>query len=213
MATEDIGGMARAALPLTEGLAKLCIKLLSEPADVAGQFLAEWSKSKFDNWKAKNLLSILEKADKKIPNGTDSKEIPKRMLHDLFEGASFEDNEDLQEVWACLLASVLQGKSFHIAYPDILRQLSPAEAKILNALFLSGTSALTASPKVTVRQAVPLHTFLSQDAMTEELLLISTENICRLNLCTLEPAASLLETYESALGTPYAKPPQIPQVR
>jgi hypothetical protein len=212
MATEDLNGMGKAIAPLTEGLAKLGSKLFSESAEVIGEFSAEWLRERFRG-KAKNMADILEMADLKLTsNGADPQPISNKLLYGFLDGASLEDDETVQQLWAGLLATALQGLETHPAYPTILRQLTPLEAKILNVLFLEGKSSLSEAPVIPTIRTIPLSSFLAQETFTEESLIISTENLCRLNLCTLEPIKSYVEMFEEGLlDTPKRFLPSIPQ--
>jgi hypothetical protein len=73
--------------------------------------------------------------------------VPHRVLVPLIDGASLEDEAELQQRWAALLANAADpatAASVHPAYPAILRELSALEARILDAVLrtceLSGES-------------------------------------------------------------------------
>jgi hypothetical protein len=50
------------------------------------------------------------------------------------EGASIEDEEDLHTRWAALLANAASSDKVHPSYIEVLKQLTPAEARLLDAL-------------------------------------------------------------------------------
>jgi hypothetical protein len=212
MTTEDLTGMGKAVAPLTEGVSRLCSKLLSKPADEGGDILTEWIDVQFRPWRLKNLLRSLEKTNEiLVQYGAEPRPISNhKLLSEFFNGASLEVDETLQQLWAGLLATALQGRETHPAYPGILKQIASSEAKILNVLFLNGAKASRSIPEGLARTTVPLDSLLTQDSMTETTLLISTENLCRLNLCTLEPKKSYAELLEESVNSPSFVPLNTP---
>lgn len=82
-----------------------------------------------------NLVSIADKA-KKILEGRElkPKAVERKFLSRFIEEASFEDDPDLQEMWANLLASESQSgqKSFYI---NILKELDADDAQLLKKIY------------------------------------------------------------------------------
>lgn len=65
-------------------------------------------------------------------------QVPDKLSVPILAAASLEDDDDLRERWAALLANAADGSSgspVRIAFPDILRQLSPVEAGILDKMY------------------------------------------------------------------------------
>jgi hypothetical protein len=214
MANEDLIGVGKAIAPLTEGFSSVCSKLFSKSADKIGEILAEWIGVQSDPWRIKNLLGSMEKTNQiLVERGIKPAPISKKLVYQFLDGASKEEDETLQQLWAGLLATALQGHQTHPAYPTILEQITPLEARILNILFLESKNPLSEVPVAASIRAIPLYTLLSQESLTEQSLMISTGNLCRQNLCTLEPVKSLLETYEEALETPKAFAQSIPDIK
>jgi hypothetical protein len=213
MTTEDLTGMGKAIAPLTEGVFKLCSKLLSKPADQGGDILDEWIDVRLRPWRLKNLLRSLEKTNEILVRyGAEPRPISNhKLLSEFFDGASLENDETLQQLWAGLLATELLGQESHPAYPRILRELTPSEARILNILFLNGEKSHSTTTDVFVCSSAPLDSLLTQESFSENLLLLASANLCRLNLCDLEPKKSLLEHYEEAKGSPSAVPVHVPK--
>jgi hypothetical protein len=88
---------------------------LKRRARLAREVLAEWEK-----W------------------GVAPKRVPLKVLAPIFDGASLEEDEDMHERWKWLLlnASDPNAKTrVPPSFPEILKQLSPAEAKLLDALY------------------------------------------------------------------------------
>ncbi len=62
--------------------------------------------------------------------------VPPRVLLPTISFASLEDNDGLQDKWAALLANAAANSdTIPPTFPDILRQLSPFEVRILDALY------------------------------------------------------------------------------
>lgn len=88
-----------------------------------------------------NQIKLMIKAEfllKKVGISTPTKTIPDKVVIPLFEYASVEEDEYLQEMWARLLVNA-GNKDSHIninlTYVEILKSLSSLEAKILNTLY------------------------------------------------------------------------------
>lgn len=90
-------------------------------------------------YRYKNLLKILEKAKKYAEeSNSDIREIPLRTLIPMFEGASLENNENLADKWAALIANAATRDSIienHPSYAQILREMSPNDALLLDAIY------------------------------------------------------------------------------
>lgn len=63
--------------------------------------------------------------------------IPLKFAIPLLQGASLEDNDDLQDLWAKLLVNSVSDKGIELkrVYIDILERLSPLEAKIIQKIY------------------------------------------------------------------------------
>lgn len=91
--------------------------------------------AKFKRWK--NAQNLLVKA-RRITEGMDEQlqEPPLKLSMPLLENASLEDDDELQEKWANLLANTLtQKKDIRPAYIEILKELSSIEVKILDKIY------------------------------------------------------------------------------
>jgi hypothetical protein len=80
----------------------------------------------------KNFSIILKKV-RHIANNNGLKlgPVAPRLLVPLLEVGLLEDDETLQDRWAALLANNAAGKYLNTVYPEILRQLSAADAQLL----------------------------------------------------------------------------------
>lgn len=91
---------------------------------------------KVKEWRYKRIADTILKARQYLHDkGVDPRIVPLKVLHPLLESASLEDNENIQEKWAALLANAADPKKsndIHLSYIQILKQLSPIQAKILD---------------------------------------------------------------------------------
>lgn len=91
-------------------------------------------------YRYKNLLAIADKVEalhrrRKIEGTTI--EISPRLAIPMLESAALEDSEILQEVWARLIANATDPnfkETLHPSYLEVIKQMSPDEAMILNSL-------------------------------------------------------------------------------
>jgi len=87
-------------------------------------------------WRWVNLQKILQKVKKKSDElSLDLVQVPEKFLQEFFEQSSLEKDETLQEMWTNLLLNKCTGKMVNIFYLNILKEMEPNEAIILNLLF------------------------------------------------------------------------------
>jgi hypothetical protein len=112
---------------------------LAEVSGVLGpvQELADWVTS-FIHYRRQPALAkqVMKAAEKIRVAGLPSATVSDKLLRDLLEGGSTEDDESMQERWANLLANAMTESSAKVAraFPKILGELEPVEARILNAM-------------------------------------------------------------------------------
>jgi hypothetical protein len=125
-------GLEAAAGQLVPEARGLLNRLLGPAADELGGMLREWVISK----RRQNLSRIAAKAAAMVPDGAnDAPRLSTRTVVALLEQASLEDEgAGLDEEWAGLLASAVTGVDVPSAYPAILSQMTPRDAKLLNTL-------------------------------------------------------------------------------
>jgi hypothetical protein len=81
-------------------------------------------------------VSILKKQQKLLEdNNIQPQMVPPKLLVPILMNGSLEDDDDLIDKWAGLLASAASGYSVHSSFPRILAELTSAEAKILDAMY------------------------------------------------------------------------------
>jgi len=82
-------------------------------------------------------LSMMQKASKMLSEaGIDPKPVAPKLFLPILEHASLEDDDYLQERWAALLANGVSPEDCVVSpsFPDILNQMSPREARLLDAI-------------------------------------------------------------------------------
>jgi hypothetical protein len=110
-------------------------KIASPPAEEFGLFLGD--EVRF--YRFKKQVKLLTDAQEILKQaGVDPKKVPLKTLFPILEGASLEEDESMSARWAALLATAANPKStitVQPSFPEILKQLSPLEAKILDLIF------------------------------------------------------------------------------
>ena len=66
---------------------------------------------------------------------TEAQQVPLKILIPIIQNASLEEDDDLQDRWAALLANNAAGKYLQTTFSEILRQLASADAYLLRACF------------------------------------------------------------------------------
>jgi hypothetical protein len=108
-------------------------RLLGPAVDELGGILAEPIRT----FRFKRSVRLLEKV-KRIceETGFEPSAVPLKMLLPILKNASLEDDEDLHDRWANLLANAASSSStVRPAFPEVLRQLSPTDARFLDVIF------------------------------------------------------------------------------
>lgn len=115
---------------------KLIESLLGKPFEVAGSALAD----QVQMWQWRNRVRIAERAHQMIEeSGIARRVLPPDFLLPLIRDCGDTSDETLQEAWARLLAAaVADDAAQHIGFVHILKQLAPADAKVLDALVKLG---------------------------------------------------------------------------
>ena len=155
-------------------------RLLGPIADEIGEDIAQWYK----NRRQKNLENILEKANEKLNSKNSERTQPRLDLIDpIINKSSLVEDGFLQEKWANLLASAISkdtSESVHIAFPHILEQLSPLEAKFLDKVYEFAQKV----PKNELpSRGLVKDALISFFRISETDFQIAFRNLIRLNLC------------------------------
>lgn len=113
--------------------------ILHKIAEPAAEELGLLLGDKVREYRLRNLTKILPRVKKMLADvRLDPTPIPPRLSLPAVEAASLEDNSVLQEKWAALLANAANPKRWAPvlpAYVEILKQLSPQEASVLDGIY------------------------------------------------------------------------------
>jgi predicted transcriptional regulator len=82
-------------------------------------------------------VKMLHKTQRMLEDaGVNPQVVPPRLFLPMLEAASIENDEDLHTRWAALLANAASAPdSVHPSYIEVLKQLTPVEARLLDALY------------------------------------------------------------------------------
>jgi len=120
-------GALAAAVPFTA----VVKRMLGPAADEVAEMLRDQVRV----YRYGRQLKLLEKAEKMAEDaGFTPQAVPPKVLFPLLEGASFEDDENLHDMWAALLAnaaSLEHATKVRPGFVAILRQMAPDEAGLL----------------------------------------------------------------------------------
>jgi hypothetical protein len=86
-------------------------------------------------WAPYKARLLMRAAEKVRESGLPPQAMDDRLLFTVLEHGGFEEDADMQERWASLLANSVIGTAVPPALPEILRQLEPVEARFLDRLF------------------------------------------------------------------------------
>jgi hypothetical protein len=110
-------------------------------------------------YRVRNLLKTEEKTRRILEDaGFHPKSVPSRLLLPILDTCSIEDDDDLQERWAGLLATASQETdSFSPSFIETLKQLTPNEAKHCDYMFEELSKIYKGAP--TDSDPIPHHAF------------------------------------------------------
>jgi len=90
-------------------------------------------------WRLKRAVRYLQDVEQVASRaGLRLKPVAPRLLFPILDSASLEDDEDLHQRWVALLTNAARtdfGGKFLPSFPDILKQLTPAEAQFLDRAY------------------------------------------------------------------------------
>lgn len=148
-------------------------------------------------WRWHNQVKIVKKAKQILEdNNLDKNKVPLKVLHPLLESSSLEEDESMQGKWSNLLANAIAGtQRVTPNYIEILKELSPIEALILDKLF---------DESLKPREKTGTLQFSKQKicefiGMSSEEADIMVQNLYRLGLCR-EPGSTGITFGESRVA-------------
>lgn len=120
---------------------------LAEPVKSAtGLYLTD----KINFRRFKNLVKMIADANQLLARaGLTTREIPLKIIHPLLEAASLEEEPELQQVWANLIANAGDPRNLvevGTMFPGILKDLGSREVNFLDALYSKAVAKTQADP-------------------------------------------------------------------
>ena len=137
------------------------IRVFGPAADVIGRVLA----SKVERFFATNQANVINRATEMVlAAGEEPRTVPLRLMVPVLDGASREDNSEMQERWAALLANASLSSEIDGLPPvfaSILSNLTPMAARALELLSnarhpRTEMASLYAEPDITIREFTDL---------------------------------------------------------
>jgi hypothetical protein len=88
-------------------------------------------------WRFRRQIRIMQRAQQQLEEaGLEARSVPFRTLAPLLDGASFEEDNELTERWASMLAqAAVEPAAVPASFPRVLRELEPVDAQILFLVF------------------------------------------------------------------------------
>src|SRR5438552_9230450 len=116
-----------------DGAAAFLSRICLPAAEEFGLLLRD----RVSHWRTQNLIKIAEKTERKLGPTPDAAHMHAhpRLVHLTLENGSWADTDELQEMWAGLLASActIDGKDeSNLIFVNLLSQLTSIQVKVLN---------------------------------------------------------------------------------
>jgi hypothetical protein len=177
-ALDGLGKIAEATERFTREIREVGGLIARPGAEVLGQYIA----ARLHISLLPRTLRALQEVNEKIErSGLHAHRIEPKRLIPLLEGAALEEDDDLASRWAGLIASAATGSDTLPAFADILGQLTPEEARMLDFMFDRAAKVLgfveqyVGVDKAELRRASEL---------SREQFLVRVQNLHRLELIT-----------------------------
>ncbi len=158
-------------------------KIAGPAAEEVGLLLQD----KVKIYRFRNQLKVLAKAQKMLDDaGVSPASVPLRTLLPLLEGAALEEEDDLSIKWAALLANAATPNSpllIYPSFPHILSQLSPRDARVLDAIYNLALQ-LGLGPGQWAERGGNRESIMQIMGMSPEEFDLVTDNLTRLGLCS-----------------------------
>jgi len=170
-------------LEIAEDVRRFLEKIVGPPLEELGGLLADQVRF----FRFKKQVQILEKAQKiLLDRGVNPRKVSLKTLVPILEEGSLEEDESMNDRWASLLATAADPSStisVQPSFPEVLKELSPKEALILDKIV-----------DLVVSENVPRDKWTSHGAigesvkqilrLSDEEFEIATDNLYRLELCS-----------------------------
>lgn len=153
-AVQETAKAARSGIEATQALGRFVSRITTEPLETVMGILND--KLQFVRWERKLRLAdrgreLLQQRGVQGP----LRPIPYKLALPIVEHASLEDDDELQDLWANLLASAVDPKFdglIRAAYIDIIRQLEVVDVHLLNVVYESYKAWLDAEQRTAIHK-------------------------------------------------------------
>jgi Abortive infection alpha len=127
----DVTGIAKAVKPITSTVGKLLYLFLRPAATEGGRWLGDLVRIARES----TVEKVMAKAKAKLEAANiEIRRVPPKVFIPLAEACSLEDEEDMIDRWANLLAAAASPNSIPPLFVKTLSDLSPDDARLLEAL-------------------------------------------------------------------------------
>src|SRR6202451_2399318 len=107
--------------------------LLDKLAGPAAEEIGLTLKDHVRVFRLKRQVRLFERVKEMLAeSNTEPGRVPFKVLLPIVENASIEENDEVQDMWAGLLANSASGEKVYPSYVELLKQLSPHEALLLH---------------------------------------------------------------------------------
>jgi hypothetical protein len=136
-AAQEIAKTARKGIEATEKLGKFVSRITNEPLETIMGIIND--KLLFTRWNRR--LRLMDRADEILKERHvegSIRVVPPKLALPIIENASLEEDDELQDLWATLLASALDpnfGGNIRSAFIDIIKQLEVFDVHLLKVIY------------------------------------------------------------------------------
>ncbi|MCU1317725.1 MAG: hypothetical protein JWN63_3047 [Candidatus Acidoferrum typicum] len=197
-AVQEVAKVTGKAIDLVRSAGGLLDDVFGETLRQLGGTAADWSRY----FRLRNFLLIADKA-KTVLDGRRITgkllSIPPQFALPLLDGASLEAEEDIQQLWAGLIANAVDpGRAFRIkkVFLEILRGLEPLDARIME--FLSNTKLENQHTLLEDQHTILTGATLNVDVLATRLQVDPEES--KISLQTLARYGCVIDAWESTLA-------------
>ena len=134
---KEPNGSLELARVVTEELTPEISRFMGSVMGSPGLELGELVTDQIRAWRFKRGIKYVQRAMKQLEvAGMDPTAVPMRTLAPLMDGGTLEDDEEMAERWASLLANVAGGaRDVPPSFASVLRDLEPEQARILDHVY------------------------------------------------------------------------------
>ena len=187
-----LGKIAEAAERGTREFRELVRDLLSPAANELGEYFAD----KIRLYRARAAMKAAQFAKRQVDaSGLESHPLTVKQIVLFLEGASLEEDDYLISRWAGLISSAATMGNVLPAFADILRQLTPEEARMVDYIADNAVNAHVGADEVGVEK----ETLKDASGLRAEDFIIRVQNLHRLELI-VQITTGGLEPVRGAIG-------------